>query len=332
MVLTGGGDCPGLNAVIRGIVKRASQEKDWEVIGCIESFNGVLREPTEIVELNEKAVEGLQIQGGTILGTTNKGGPFAWPVRQQDGTWTTVDRSDEMIRKLRYMGVDAVINIGGDGSQRISLGLAQKGLNIVGVPKTIDNDLSSTDYTFGFQTAVQICTEAIDKLVTTAASHNRVFIMEVMGRDAGFLAQNCAIACGAEAAIVPEEVTDVDQLAQFMGRGIRKSKKSCIVIVSESPKCGALYYADRVKNEFPEFDVRVSILGHLQRGGTPSARDRILASITGVGAIEAIKQGQRNIMVGVRNNDVVYVPFSECIRTDKRFDKRLITVLDELSI
>jgi 6-phosphofructokinase 1 len=127
-------------------------------------------------------------------------------------------------------------------------------------------------------------------------------------------------------------VTDVDQLAAFMGRGIRKSKKSCIVIVSESPKCGALFYADRVKHEFPGFDVRVSILGHLQRGGTPSARDRILASITGVGAIQAIMQGQRNIMVGVRNNDVVYVPFSECIRTDKRFDKRLITVLDELSI
>jgi len=146
------------------------------------------------------------------------------------------------------------------------------------------------------------------------------------------LAQNSAIACGAEAAIIPEEMTEVDQLAQFMGRGIRKSKKSCIVIVSESPKCGALYYADRVKKEFPEFDVRVSILGHLQRGGTPTARDRILASRTGVGAIEAIKQGQRNVMVGVRNNEVVYVPFSECIRTDKPFDKKLIQVLDELSI
>ena len=157
-MLTGGGDCPGLNAVIRGIVKRASQEKDWEVIGCIESFNGVLREPTEIVELDEKSVHGLLVMGGTILGTTNKGGPFEWPVRQPDGSWTTVDRSDEMIRKLQYLGVDAVINIGGDGSQRISLGLAQKGLNIVGVPKTIDNDLSSTDYTFGFQTAVQIRT------------------------------------------------------------------------------------------------------------------------------------------------------------------------------
>jgi 6-phosphofructokinase 1 len=174
--------------------------------------------------------------------------------------------------------------------------------------------------------------ECVDRIRDTANSHERIFFVEVMGRDAGFLAQNCAIACGAEAAIVPEESTDVDQLAAFMGRGIRKSKKSCIVIVSESPKCGALYYADRVKHEFPEFDVRVSILGHLQRGGTPSARDRILASCMGVGAIEAIIQGQRNIMVGYRMNEIVYVPFSECIRTDKRFDTRLINVLDELSI
>ena len=153
-----------------------------------------------------------------------------------------------------------------------------------------------------------------------------------MGRDAGFLAQNSAIATGAEAAIIPEDSTDVDQLTQFMQRGFRKSKKSSIVIVSESPKCGAMYYADRVHKEFPDYDVRVSILGHLQRGGSPSAHDRILASRTGVGAIEAIMQGQRNVMVGIRNNDIVYVPFSEAIRSDKPFDKKLIQVLDELSI
>ena len=185
MVVTGGGDCPGLNAVIRAIVKRASQEKDWEVIGCIESFNGVLREPTEVVVLDNDSVSGILIQGGTIIGTTNKGGPFAYPVKRSDGTWETVDVSDQMIRKLQYMGVDAVINIGGDGSQRISKALYDKGLNIIGVPKTIDNDLSMTDFTFGFQTAVQIATEAVDKLVTTAASHNRIFVLEVMGRDAG---------------------------------------------------------------------------------------------------------------------------------------------------
>ncbi|MEA3446034.1 MAG: 6-phosphofructokinase, partial [Bacteroidota bacterium] len=166
LVLTGGGDCPGLNAVIRAIVKRAAQEKDWEVIGSIQAFDGVLSEPTKVVELDERAVSGIHFRGGTILETTNKGGPFAWPYQNNDGTWSTVDRSDEMIRKLQYMGVNAVINIGGDGSQRISKALCEKGLNIIGVPKTIDNDLVATDSTFGFQTAVQIATEAVDKLVT----------------------------------------------------------------------------------------------------------------------------------------------------------------------
>ena len=174
--------------------------------------------------------------------------------------------------------------------------------------------------------------ECVDRIRDTAESHERIFFVEVMGRDAGFLAQNSAIASGAEAAIIPEDSTDVDQLSQFMERGIRKSKRSCIVIVSESPKCGAMYYANRVKKEFPGFDVRVSILGHLQRGGRPSARDRILASRTGYGAIEAIMQGQRNIMIGIHNDSVVYIPLSEAIRSDKPFDKKLIKVLDVLSI
>jgi 6-phosphofructokinase 1 len=229
--------------------------------------------------------------------------------------------------------IDALVVIGGNGSLT---GARDFGMEFdfpcIGLPGTIDNDLYGTDATIGYDTTMNTIMDCVDRIRDTANSHERIFFIEVMGRDAGFLAQNCAIACGAEAAIVPEEVTDVDQLAAFMGRGIRKSKKSCIVLVSESPKCGAMFYSDRVRKEFPEFDVRVSILGHLQRGGSPSARDRILASITGVGAIQAILQGQRNVMVGVRNNDVVYVPFSECIRTDKRFDKRLITVLDELSI
>ena len=202
----------------------------------------------------------------------------------------------------------------------------------IGLPGTIDNDLYGTDSTIGYDTTLNTIVECVDRIRDTAQSHERIFFVEVMGRDAGYLAQNSAIASGAEAAIIPEDTTDVDQLAQFMERGIRKSKKSCIVIVSESPKCGALYYADRVKKEFPGYDVRVSILGHLQRGGRPSAHDRILASRTGVGAIEAIMQGQRNVMVGVRNNEVVYVPLSEAIRSDKPFDRKLIKVLDDLSI
>jgi len=210
LVATGGGDCPGLNAVIRAIVKRAAQEKDWEVIGSIQSFDGILREPTEIMILDDKAVAGIHVDGGTIIGTTNKGGPFAWPVKNQDGTWGSVDRSDEMIRKLQYMGVDAVISIGGDGSQKISQQLFEKGLNVIGVPKTIDNDLSATDFTFGFQTAVHTATEAVDKLVTTAASHNRVLVLEVMGRNAGWIALNAAIAGGAEVCLIPEIPYDIE--------------------------------------------------------------------------------------------------------------------------
>ena len=356
MVLTGGGDCPGLNAVIRGIVKRASQEKDWEVIGCIESFNGVLREPTEVIELTEKTVEGLQIQGGTILGTTNKGGPFEWPVKNTDGTWTTVDRSDEMIRKLGYMDVDAVINIGGDGSQRISLGLSRKGLNIVGVPKTIDNDLSSTDYTFGFQTAVQICTEAIDKLVTTAASHNRVFIMEVMGRDAGWIALHSAIAGGADVCVIPEIPYDVEKIKAKIEQRYNKRHGYCIIVVAEGakPKGGSIVgtetgevgyqhvklggignqLAAELKAAGVEHDIRCTILGHLQRGGTPIAFDRILASEFGVRAMELVIEGQYGQMVAYRHPEIVSVSLEEAVRAQNLVDpnSRLVHTAKGLGI
>ena len=336
MVLTGGGDCPGLNAVIRGIVKRASQEPDWEVVGCIESFNGVLREPTEIVVLDGKAVRGIQTQGGTILGTTNKGGPFAWPMKQPDGTWTTVDRSDEMIRKLSYLGVDAVINIGGDGSQRISLGLSKKGLNIVGVPKTIDNDLSMTDYTFGFQTAVQICTEAIDKLVTTAASHNRVFIMEVMGRDAGWIALHSAIAGGADVCLIPEIPYDINAVKAKIEQRYNKRHGCCIIVVAEGakPKGGdvtgentgevgyqhiklggvGVQLAAELRAAGVEHDIRYTILGHLQRGGTPIAFDRVLASEFGVRAMEFVLEGRFGQMVAYNHPNIVGIPLEEAVR------------------
>ena len=234
---------------------------------------------------------------------------------------------------MQKEGIDALVVIGGNGSLSGAREFAQEfDVCCIGLPGTIDNDLYGTDSTIGYDTTMNTIMECVDRIRDTAQSHERIFFIEVMGRDAGFLAQNSAIACGAEAAIIPEEETDADQLAEFMKRGIRKSKRSCIVIVSESPKCGAMYYAERVKKEFPEYDVRVSILGHLQRGGSPTARDRILASRTGVGAIEAIMQGQRNVMIGVRNNEVVYVPFAEAIRSDKPMDKKLFTVLNELSI
>ena len=208
-------------------------------------------------------------------------------------------------------------------------------MTCIGLPGTIDNDLYGTDFTIGYDTALNTIVECVDKIRDTATSHDRIFFVEVMGRDAGFLAQNSAIASGAEAAIIPEDKTDVDQLEIFIGRGFRKTKNSSIVIVTESPQNkngGAMYYADRVKREYPGYDVRVSILGHLQRGGAPSANDRILASRLGEAAIQALMEDQHNIMVGIHNNEIVYVPFDQAIKNDKPIDKNLIRVLNELSI
>ena len=203
----------------------------------------------------------------------------------------------------------------------------------IGLPGTIDNDLYGTDSTIGYDTALNTIIECVDKIRDTATSHDRIFFVEVMGRDAGFLAQNSAIASGAEAAIIPEDETDIDQLEEFIGRGVRKSKSSSIVIVSESPKSGgAMHYAERVRKEYPQYDVRVTILGHLQRGGTPSAFDRILASRLGVAVIEALKEEQRNVMIGISNNEIVYVPFNKAIKRNKPIDRELINVLNELSI
>ena len=317
-ILTSGGDAPGMNAAIRAVT-RAAIANDFRVMAIYRGYEGLIND--EIREFTTENVSNIIQRGGTILKTA----------RSKD--FMTPEGRQRAYENMMKRGIDALVVIGGNGSLAGAREFAQEyDIPCIGLPGTIDNDLNGTDSTIGYDTTLNTIMECVDKIRDTATSHERIFFVEVMGRDAGFLAQNSAIACGAEAAIIPEEMMEEDQLAAFMGRGIRKSKKSCIVIVSESPKCGALYYADRVKKEFPGFDVRVSILGHLQRGGSPSAHDRILASRTGVGAIEAIIQGQRNVMVGVRNNEVVYVPFSECIRTDKPFNKKLIRVLDELSI
>lgn len=307
-----------MNAAIRAVT-RAGIYNGYRMVGIYRGWEGLIK--NDVKEFTTENVSGIIGLGGTILKTA-RSKEFMTPEGRQKAY-------DNMMAN----NIDALIVIGGNGSLTGAKIFAQEfDVCCIGLPGTIDNDLYGTDNTIGYDTTMNTIMECVDRIRDTAQSHERIFFIEVMGRDAGFLAQNSAIACGAEAAIIPEESTDADQLAEFMQRGIRKSKKSCIVIVSESPKCGAMYYADRVKHEFPEFDVRVSILGHLQRGGTPTARDRILAGRTGVGAIEAIMQGQRNVMVGVRNNEVVYVPFSEAIRSDKPFDKKLIKVLDELSI
>ncbi|MBR6978231.1 MAG: 6-phosphofructokinase [Prevotella sp.] len=317
-VLTSGGDAPGMNAAIRAVT-RAGICNGFKIMGIYRGYDGLIND--EIKPFTTENVSGIIMSGGTILKTA-RSKDFITPEGRQKAY-------DNMVKH----GIDALIVIGGNGSLTGAKDFAREfDVCCIGLPGTIDNDLYGTDSTIGYDTTLNTIMDCVDRIRDTAQSHERIFFVEVMGRDAGFLAQNSAIACGAEAAIIPEESTGVDQLARFMERGIRKSKKSCIVIVSESPKCGALYYADRVRKEFPNFDVRVTILGHLQRGGRPTAHDRILASRTGVGAIEAIMQGQRNIMVGVRNNEIVYVPLVEAIRSDKPFDKKLIKVLDELSI
>ncbi len=317
-ILTSGGDAPGMNAAIRAVT-RAGIYNGFKMFGIYRGWEGLIN--GEIKEFTTENVSGIINRGGTILKTA------------RSKEFMTEEGRAKAYKNMVEAGIDALVIIGGNGSLTGAKLFAQEhDVCCIGLPGTIDNDLYGTDNTIGYDTTMNTITECVDRIRDTAQSHERIFFVEVMGRDAGFLAQNSAIACGAEAAIIPEESTEVDQLAEFMNRGIRKSKKSCIVIVSESPKCGAMYYAERVRNEFPEFDVRVSILGHLQRGGVPTARDRILAGRTGVGAIEAILQGQRNVMIGVRNNEVVYVPFSEAIRSDKPFDKKLIKVLDELSI
>jgi len=335
LVVTGGGDCPGLNAVIRAIVIRAAQTDDWEVVGAIKSFDGVLNEPANIVVLNEASVAGIHYRGGTILGTTTKGGPFAWPIKNSDGTWGSADRSDEMIRKLQYLGVEAVISIGGDGSQRISQRFFEKGLNIIGVPKTIDNDLSATDFTFGFQTAVQIATESVDKLATTAASHNRVMIMEVMGREAGWIALHSAIGGGANVCIIPEIPYDPKIILKHLKKSMANGPQFAIIVIAEGAvsidghhvvkqsdevgnenlRLGGVAY--QLENELKklglEYDSRVTVLGHLQRGGVPTGYDRILASQFGVKAFDMVLEGKFGEMVAYRHPKVISVPLKEAI-------------------
>ncbi len=317
-ILTSGGDAPGMNAAIRAVTRTAIAN-GFRVKAIYRGYEGLIHD--EIVEFSTENVSNIIQRGGTILKTA----------RSKD--FETPEGRQKAYDVMRKQAIDALIVIGGNGSLTGARVFAQEfDIPCIGLPGTIDNDLNGTDSTIGYDTTLNTIMDCVDKIRDTATSHERIFFVEVMGRDAGFLAQNSAIAAGAEAAIIPEDSTGADQLEHFVGRGIRKSKSSSIVIVSESPKCGAMYYAERVRKEYPEFDVRVSILGHMQRGGSPSAYDRVLASRLGVGAIQALLEGQRNVMIGIRNDEVVYVPFSSAVKSDKPVKKELITVLDTLSI
>lgn len=332
LVLTGGGDCPGLNAVIRGIAKRARREKDWEVYGSIEAFNGVLNEPQEIVRLTSNRTSGIHVKGGTILKTTNKANPIKFPVLQPDGSTKFEDRSDELIRKLKTLNFDAIINIGGDGSQKISKTLFEKGMPMIGVPKTIDNDLSATDLTFGFQTAVQIATDSFDKLVTTAESHHRVMIMEVMGRDAGWIALHTAIAGGAEICLIPEIPYDINKLVKKIDSRYKNGRGFANIVIAEGAKpkegsitagkaekdsehvrLGGVAYqlSKQLKDAGCKAEIRETVLGHVQRGGTPIAFDRVLATLFGVKAFELAMEKNFGRMVAYKNNTISSVTLEE---------------------
>ncbi|MGL5689303.1 MAG: ATP-dependent 6-phosphofructokinase, partial [Bacteroidales bacterium] len=276
----------------------------------------------EIVPFKTQNVSNIIQQGGTILKTarckefqTQEGRQIAYNTMQEEG-------------------IDALVVIGGDGSLTGARIFAEEfNIPIVGLPGTIDNDLFGTDTTIGYDTALNTIMEAVDKIRDTASSHDRLFFIEVMGRECGFLALNGAIASGAEAAIIPEMQTEEDQLAELIQNGFRKSKNSSIVLVAESELTGgAIGLAERVKKEFPQYDVRVSILGHLQRGGSPSANDRILASRMGAAAIDALLEGQRNVMIGIQNDQIAYVPFTRAIKNEKPINRDLLNTLRILSI
>ena len=318
-ILTSGGDAPGMNAAIRAVTRTAIYN-NIEVKGIYRGYKGLITE--EIVPFKTNSVSNIIQQGGTILKTA---------------------RSDEFLsaegRKLAYENIlkhkiDALVVIGGDGTLTgASIFASEYNIPIVGLPGTIDNDLLGTDVTIGYNTALNTVVEAVDKIRDTASSHERLFFIEVMGRNCGALALNSAIAAGAEAAIIPEISIEKDQLHEFISQGFRKSKNSSLVLVAESEITGgALQLAERVKNQYPQYDVRVSILGHLQRGGSPTAQDRILASRMGYSAIQALLESQRNIMIGVRNEEIVYVPFSKAIKKEKPINPDLVNLLRVLSI
>jgi len=327
---TGGGDAPGLNAVIRASVLAALGE-GWECVGIRDGYNGLLRpedyEEGGVIPLGRREVRGITHEGGTILGTTNRGDPIAYPVRRPDGTWEKIDRSEELVRRVAEAGIDAVIAVGGDGSMRIAKRLADHGLPVVGVPKTIDNDLEETSVTFGFDTAVTFGTECIDRLHTTAEAHERLMVVEVMGRYAGWIALHAGLAGSADAILIPEIPYDLERVAEKIRSREDEGQHFSIVVVAEgayakggersvveggpsgSERLGGIGH--RVADQLASMtgkETRTVVLGHLLRGGSPTTRDRILALRFGAAAVRAIKDGCFGCMVALDPPDVRYVP------------------------
>jgi len=312
-MLTGGGDAPGLNAVIRAVVKYGVGQKGWEAVGSEHSFNGFLDAPRRLIPLTLDTCRGLLHRGGTVLGTTNRGDPFAFP----DGAGGTVDRSAELAAAVRAEGLEGLVVIGGDGTQRIAARLMHDhGIPVIGVPKTIDNDLGASDYTFGFWSTVDVATDALDRLHTTAESHDRVMLLEVMGRDAGWIALYAGLAGGADCIAIPELPYDVGRFVDKIRQRKQRGREFTVVVVAEGafPEGGAptkhgaaRQLADLLESGI-DLETRVTVLGHIQRGGSPVPFDRVLATRFGVKAVELIEEGRWGELVCLDRNEVTSVP------------------------
>jgi ATP-dependent phosphofructokinase / diphosphate-dependent phosphofructokinase len=336
-ILTGGGDAPGLNAVIRAAVKTA-HSWGWEMVGISNGYDGVIDNRWRM--LGQDDVRGLISRGGTILGTANRGNPFARRLDHPDGTSVVVDMSGAFMEGFERLALDALMVVGGDGTLRIGRELSEKGLPLVGVPKTIDNDVGGTDVSFGFDTALQIATDALDRLHTTAEAHHRVMVLELMGRDAGFIALHSGVAGSADVILIPEIPFDLDVVAEAVQTRARRGRKFSIIACAEGarPKDGGQVFArlgDEVTvarlggvgqsvsdwvSESCGMEARCTVLGHLQRGGSPSPFDRWLATRFGAGAMRAIEAGKFGHMVGLRGTQIVEVPLAEALAVPKRVD------------
>jgi 6-phosphofructokinase 1 len=345
---TGGGDAPGLNAVIRGAVL-AAVHRGWECVGIRRGFAGLLGDD-QVVPLDRAAVRGITHLGGTILGATNRGDPFKWRERRPDGTWVERDRSDELVAAFRAQRLDALIAIGGEGSLGIALWLMAKGIPVVGVPKTIDNDVGGTVATFGFDTAVATATDAIDRLHSTAESHERVMVVEVMGRHAGFIALNAGIAGSADVILIPEIPFDITTVCDKIRRREAEGRHFSVVVVAEGavPKGGSVSLldpeherlggiGDKVAHSIQEMtgkETRSLVLGHLQRGGSPTTFDRLLALRFGAAAVRLIAERKFGCMVALQPPIIAAVPLEEALAAPKRvpLDSDTIATARDLGI
>ncbi len=317
-VFTSGGDSPGMNACLRAVVRTAIYNK-IEIIGIRHGYDGMIND--DFVDMNAESVSGIIHRGGTILKTA------------RSKEFLTLEGRQKALANLQKHNIDGIVAIGGDGTFKGALEFSQiSNIPMVGCPGTIDNDLAGTDFTIGYDTAINTVVEAVDKIRDTAESHDRLFFVEVMGRDAGLIALRAGIGAGAESIIIPETKTDVEDLIKRLEGG-RKNKSSKIIIVAEGDEAGGAFtIAEQVKKRLPDYDTRVTILGHIQRGGNPSTMDRVNSSRMGFAAVEALIQNKTNVMIGILNDKISYTPFENAVKEKKELDKDLMRMLTILSL